>query len=97
MKIFEKDGRIHLQLMNLTLGKMLFDFSVEKPHFEELRSHMIERLKTFKLPEDDLNCPDCKFNDDKKCNNIGIVDALCETVACEFKMNEPYIYPKKEE
>ena len=52
MKIFEKDGRIHLQLMNLTLGKILFDFSVEKPHFEELRNHMLEHLKAFKMPEE---------------------------------------------
>lgn len=58
MKIFEKDDRIHLQLMNLKLGKMLFDFSVERAFFDELRNHMIEHLKSFNPPihvEDYLN------------------------------------------
>ncbi len=46
---------------------------------------------------DDLDCPDCKFNEKTRCTNIGIISALCADVGCEYKMCEPYTYPKKEE
>jgi hypothetical protein len=49
MKIFEKDGWIHLQLMNLTTREMLFDFSVPKEYFEELKEHIIEHLNKFEV------------------------------------------------
>lgn len=52
MKIFEKDGWIHLQLMNLTLGKMIFDFKVPKEDFNELRDHIVEHLLAFKMSEE---------------------------------------------
>lgn len=54
MKIFEKDGRIHLQLMNLTTKTMLFDFSVEKAFFNELRDHIIANLENYTLSEVDV-------------------------------------------
>lgn len=49
MKIWEKDGWIFVQLMDLTTGKMLIDFTVEKEAFNELRDHIIEHLIEFKL------------------------------------------------
>lgn len=52
MKIFEKDGRIHLQLMDLTTKEMLFDFSVGKEFFKELRTHIIEHLENYDLKEE---------------------------------------------
>ena len=51
MKIFEEDGKIRLQLMNLTKGIMLFDFTVEKDFYNELKEHMIEHLNNFKAGE----------------------------------------------
>lgn len=49
MKIFEKDGWIFLQLMDMTTGKMLMDFSVGKEFFDELRDHIIEHLLAYKI------------------------------------------------
>lgn len=51
MKIFEKDERVHLQLMHLPTNRMLFNFSVEKEEYEELASHIIEHLLAFKIGE----------------------------------------------
>lgn len=48
MKIFEKDGWIHLQLMDMATKEMLFDFSIGKEYFNELRDHIIEHLNNFK-------------------------------------------------
>ena len=49
MKIFEENGKIRLQLMNLNTKKMLFDFTVERETFEELRDHIITHLNHFKV------------------------------------------------
>jgi hypothetical protein len=49
MKIFEENGKIRLQLMNLDTKTMLFDFTVEFNEFEELRDHVIASLKGFKI------------------------------------------------
>ena len=49
MKIFEQDGKIRLQLMEMKKGIMLFDFTVEKEEYEELSNHMIEHLLMFKV------------------------------------------------
>ena len=49
MKIFEENGKIRLQLMNLETKKMLFDFTVEIDEFEELKNHIIEHLKWFEV------------------------------------------------
>lgn len=51
MKIFEQDGKIRLQLMEMKKGIMLFDFTVEKEVYEELSNHMIEHLSKFKVKE----------------------------------------------
>lgn len=48
MKIFEENGKIRLQLMDMTTGNMLFDFTIEKGLYEELASHIIEHLLAFK-------------------------------------------------
>lgn len=50
MKIFEQDGKIHLQMMLLGV-KMLFDFTIEKELFNEMRDHIIEHLLAFKLED----------------------------------------------
>jgi len=47
MNIFEENGMIRLQLMNMMTGKMLFDFTVEPDKFLELKDHMIEHLSKF--------------------------------------------------
>ena len=47
MKIFEENGKIRLQLMNLEKGIMLFDFTVEKGAFEELKGHMVRHLEDY--------------------------------------------------
>ena len=47
MKIFEENGNIRLQLMDLVRGKMLFDFIVSKGVFNELRDHIISNLEEF--------------------------------------------------
>ena len=49
MKIFEENGMIRLQLMNLETKTMLFDFKVEFDEFEELRKHIIAYLNNFKI------------------------------------------------
>jgi len=49
MIIFEKNGWIHLQLMDLTTREMLFDFSVHSKYFNELREHIIEHLNNFDI------------------------------------------------
>lgn len=49
MKIFEFDGRVHLQLMDMNENRMLFNFSVEKAAYATLRDHIIEHLLAFKL------------------------------------------------
>ncbi|KKN56952.1 hypothetical protein LCGC14_0566740 [marine sediment metagenome] len=51
MNMFEKDGRIHLQLMHMDSGRMLMDFSIAKEMFNELRDHIIEHLLAFKMEE----------------------------------------------
>lgn len=56
MKIFEKDGRIHLQLMHMPTNRILFNFSVEKSEFPELKEHMIKSLYDFKTSKE---CPKC--------------------------------------
>ena len=47
MRIFEENGKIRLQLMNMMTGEMLFDFTVEPDEFLELKDHMIEHLSKF--------------------------------------------------
>jgi len=37
--------------MDMTTKKMLFDFSVGKEYFNELRDHIIEHLKVYKIEE----------------------------------------------
>lgn len=49
MKIFEENGKIRLQLMNLDTKTMLFDFTVEIDEFTELRDHMVASLNYFKI------------------------------------------------
>ena len=49
MKIFEEDGKIRLQLMNLAKGIELFNFTVEKEFYNELKEHIIEHLNNFKV------------------------------------------------
>jgi len=49
MIIFEKDGRIHLQLKDLKKNRMLFAFSVEKEAYNELKAHIIEHLENYKI------------------------------------------------
>lgn len=48
MKIFEENGRIRLQLMDMGKGTMLFDFTIEKEAFPTLKDHIIEHLKNYK-------------------------------------------------
>ena len=48
MKIFEENGNFRLQLMNLETREMLFDFTVKKEEFEELRNHIVTHLNHFK-------------------------------------------------
>jgi len=54
MKIFEKDGWIFIQLMDMTTKKMLMDFSVGKEFFNELRDHIIEHLLSFKIDDEKI-------------------------------------------
>lgn len=49
MKIFEENGNIRLQLMDMGKRTMLFDFTVEKEAFEILKAHMIEHLEKYKV------------------------------------------------
>ena len=53
MKIYEKDGFIHLELAKLNsqgmVIEMLFDFIVKKEEYEELASHIIDHLLAFKV------------------------------------------------
>lgn len=49
MKIFEENGKIRLQLMDMMKGIMLFDFAVEKENYEELKKHIICHLKKSKV------------------------------------------------
>lgn len=49
MKIFEENGKIRLQLKDLKRNKMLFDFTVDKEDFEEVRTHIIEHLDNFEV------------------------------------------------
>lgn len=56
MKIFETeafDGTkfIRVQLMNLRSETMIFDFTVRKSQFNEIRDHIIENLLAYKLEE----------------------------------------------
>lgn len=52
MKIFEeKLGVIRLQLMDLKKNKMLFNFTIEKLDFPELRDHIIEYLEKYEMKE----------------------------------------------
>lgn len=44
MKIFEENGKVRLQLMDLKKNVMLFDFAVEINSYNELRKHMIDHL-----------------------------------------------------
>lgn len=36
-------------IMDMIEGKMLFDFTVKKENYEELKNHMIEHLEKFKI------------------------------------------------
>jgi len=47
MKIFEENGKIRFQLMHMEQGKMLFDFTIEKEEFDELKKHIIRHLEAF--------------------------------------------------
>lgn len=47
MKIFEENGKIRLQLKDMQKGVMLFDFSIEKGAYPELKDHMIKHLNDF--------------------------------------------------
>lgn len=49
MKIFEENGKVRLQLMDMQKNIILFDFTVEKEAYEELASHIIEHLLNFKV------------------------------------------------
>jgi len=49
MKIFEENGWIRLQLMDMTTKEMLFDFHIAKEYYEELKTHIIEHLNSFKI------------------------------------------------
>ncbi len=49
MNIVEENGKIRLQLMDMVKGIMLFDFTIEKENYEELKKHIICHLKTFKV------------------------------------------------
>jgi len=44
MHIFEQDGKIRLQLMDLFLNQMLFDFTVEPEKYNGIRAHIIKHL-----------------------------------------------------
>ena len=55
MKIFEKDGWIFIQMMDMTSMEMLIDFSIEKESFNELRDHMIEHLIMYQLEKEGSN------------------------------------------
>lgn len=49
MIIFEENGKIRLQLKDVRNNVMLFDFTIEKEAFNELKDHIIEHLSAFKL------------------------------------------------
>lgn len=49
MKIFKENDKIRLQLYNITENIMLFDFTVEKEVYNELKEHMIEHLNKFEV------------------------------------------------
>jgi len=49
MKIFEEDGQVRLQLMDMKKGVMLFDFKVNKEVYNELKEHVIEHLNKFNI------------------------------------------------
>ncbi|KKL21062.1 hypothetical protein LCGC14_2449220 [marine sediment metagenome] len=49
MNIFEENGRIRLQLKDMGEGTMLFDFTIEKEAFEELKTHIIAHLNIYKV------------------------------------------------
>lgn len=49
MKIFEENGKIRLQLKNMINNTMLFDFTVEKGEYNELRDHLISNLEDFNV------------------------------------------------
>ena len=51
MKIFEENGKIRLQLMNMVTNNMLFDFIVNKEEYNDLREHIIEHLNGFEAKE----------------------------------------------
>lgn len=47
MKIFKENDRIRLQLKDMRKGTMLFDFTIEKEAFKELKNHIIEHLENY--------------------------------------------------
>lgn len=49
MIIFEENGKIRLQLKNMLTGEMLFDFTVAKEDFKELRTHIVDHLINFEV------------------------------------------------
>ena len=49
MKIFEEGNVIRLQLMEIHTRTMLFDFTIEKEFYNELREHIIEHLNKFQV------------------------------------------------
>lgn len=75
MKIFEKNGRVHLQLKHMMAKKMLFDFSVEKHEFPELKKHMIEHLTAFKSGRE--KCPSC-YGSGKDLDPITLKTIICQ-------------------
>ena len=51
MKIFEEGNVIRLQLKELPTNTMLFDFTIEKEFYNELKEHIISHLNDFKVKE----------------------------------------------
>ena len=51
MKIFEENGKVRLQLKNMITNTMLFNFTVKKEKYNELRAHIIEHLNNFEAKE----------------------------------------------
>jgi len=52
MKIFEENGNIRLQLARYEPHfEILFDFTIAKEEFDELKRHIIKELRKFKPKE----------------------------------------------
>jgi len=47
--------------------------------------------------ETNLDCPDCLFNKKGNCYEYKLNGSIpCEDIGCEYKICDPYTYPKKE-